>query len=549
MKGGAAAEYWRVLGAQWRGWLVLVACSILEGLPAFLSGALVQAAIDRGFAVGRPLEGITWLGAFGGVAVVGALGARLVWSRLGAVVEPVRDALVGVVVRGVLRDRTGHRVAPDASAVARISQHVEIVRDATAGMLVQARGMVVTAVAAVLGVAVVAGDVVWAVALPVAGAAGAFVVLLPALAKGQRELTLADEATAKVAGEALAGLPDIAACAAYDTAESTVREAARAQARAATRLASASALRVAVVGVGAFLPVVLVLATAPPTMSGAALLGVLVYLTGSLYPALNGLAATTSTVILRLIVALRRLAEAASTDDHEPGTERPDTTEITVRGLTHRWGEHAEPVLADFDIDLRPGDHLCVVGPSGIGKSTLAALLTGLLPVQHGTVEIGGVPVERIDPALIAFTPQEAYVFAGTVRENIALLNPDAPDERLAQAAREVGAAHLDLDADASALDPADRQLIALARVHATDAPIVVLDEATSHLTARQEAAAERAIADRGGILVVIAHRMSSAERASRVLLLDGRHTLLGAHADLARRSEQYAGLVNAWSG
>ncbi|MGX7826655.1 ATP-binding cassette domain-containing protein [Actinokineospora sp. 24-640] len=551
-------QYWHTLGRQWRGWAVLLACSLLEGLPAFLSGVLIQSAVDKGFAAGRPLVGAAWLGAFGAIAVVGAFGARLVWSTVGGVVEPVRDALVGVVVRGVLRDSTGHRVAPDASAVARITQHVEVVRDATAGMLVQARGMVVTAVAAVLGVAAVAGDLVWAVALPVAVAVAAFLVLLPALARGQRRLTLADEATAQAAGEALAGLPDIAACAAQDTASAAVKAAADAQAAAATRLASASAARVAVVAVGAFLPVVLVPAFGAGLSPGT-LLGVLVYLTGTLYPALNGLAATASTVVLRLLVALRRLGEAASTPALEPGATTPPTPEVAIRGLTHRWGPHAEPVLRDLDLDLCPGDHLCVIGPSGIGKSTLAALMTGLLPVQRGSVTIGGVPIHDVDhTTLVAFTPQEAYVFAGTVRENLSLLNPDATDDDLRHAAQEVGAGRLlgrlggldgEIDHAGADLDPAERQLLALARVHATRSAIVVLDEATSHLDPRAEAAAERAFAARGGILVVIAHRMSSAARADRVLLLDGRHTVLGAPADLEKHCTPYIDLLNAWAG
>ncbi|MFC7614048.1 hypothetical protein ACFQV2_11330 [Actinokineospora soli] len=233
-------EYWRALGAQWRGWVVLLACSVLEGLPAFLSGAIVQAAVED-FAGRRAGEGLGWLAAFGGVAVAGALGARMVWARLGAVVEPVRDALVGVVVRGVLRDPAGHRIAPDASAVARIAQHVEVVRDATAGMLVQARGMVVTAAAAVAGVAAVAGGVVVLVAVPVAVAVVGFAALLPALARRQRDLTLADEATARTAGEVMAGLPDITACAARSAAAGWVRDAVDRQADAATRVAAATA--------------------------------------------------------------------------------------------------------------------------------------------------------------------------------------------------------------------------------------------------------------------------------------------------------------------
>jgi ATP-binding cassette subfamily C protein len=548
----AAAEYWRTLAGQWRGWLVLVGCSVLEGLPAFFSGALVQLSVDA-FAEGRPWDGLRWLATFFGAALVGALGARLVWSRLGSVVEPVRDALVGTVVRGVLRDRAGHRIAPDASAVARITQHVEIVRDATAGMLVQARGMVVIAVAAVLGIATVAGETAWLVAGPVGAALAVFCLLLPALARGQRELTLADESTARTAGDVLAGLPDITACGAQDDAVGWVRESAQRQAAAARALATASALRVGVVGVGAFLPVVLVLALSD--LGPGALLGVLVYLTGVLYPALNGLAATASTVVLRLVVALRRLSEASASAGSERGSAVPRAALVSVRGLTHSWGPHAEPVLRDFSLELLPGDHLCVVGPSGIGKSTLAGLVTGLLSVQRGVVEIGGVPVSDVDPGVIAFTPQEAYVFAGTVRENLALLNPGVGDSRLLAAASEVAGdlvsrlGGLDRVLSAGELGEGDRQLIALARVHASDAAVVVLDEAMSRLSAEEEAVAEGVFARRGGVLVVVAHRLSSAERAGRVLLLDGRHAVVGDHRGLAVRSEQYAGLVNAWAG
>ncbi|MFC7614049.1 ATP-binding cassette domain-containing protein [Actinokineospora soli] len=130
----------------------------------------------------------------------------------------------------------------------------------------------------------------------------------------------------------------------------------------------------------------------------ATLLGVLVYLTGSLYPALNGLASTAGAVVLRLVVALRRLGEAAAAPPPRRGTVVPAANTVTVRGLTHRWGEHAEPVLRDLDLDLRAGDHLCVVGPSGIGKSTLAALITGTLAPRAGTVHIGGVPVAHVNP-------------------------------------------------------------------------------------------------------------------------------------------------------
>ncbi|WP_308379951.1 ABC transporter ATP-binding protein [Streptomyces sp. ISL-43] len=206
------------------------------------------------------------------------------------------------------------------------------------------------------------------------------------------------------------------------------------------------------------------------------------------------------------------------------------------------------------------GDHLAVVGTSGIGKSTLAALLAGIVPPAAGTVSMGGRPVTDFDEVLrcrlIALVPQEAYVFPGTVAANLAYFAPDADLARLQRSAEAVGLSKvidrlggLDarLHAPATELSSGERQLFALARVHACAAPVVVLDEATCHLDPVAEARAEAAFAERPGTLIVIAHRLVSATRARRVLLLDGNRTALGTHAELLARTPHYAELVGHW--
>ncbi|QUH02408.1 ABC transporter ATP-binding protein [Saccharopolyspora erythraea] len=559
-------EHWRALAGRWRACSVLAAYSLLEALPALLSGGLVQRAVDDGFAAGDPLTGLAWLSAFAAAAVAGAFGVRLVWQRLGTIVEPLRDALVRTVVRGVLHDTAPPRGGPDAAGVARITQHVEVVRDATAGLLVQARGLVVSTAAALVGIASLSGTLAWLAWPPVVVSVAVFLCLLPALARRQRGLALADEATAAATGTVLAGMRDVVACGGQDIAEDSMRTAIRSQADAAVRMSNAAAVRTAVVAVGGFLPVVLVLAAAPGAvaageLTAGAVLGTLVYLTGTLHPALHGFAATASTVVVRLLVALDRLGEVRPPAPPR-ATAVPAGVAVRVRGLTHRWGEHAEPVLRDFDIDLTPGDHLAVVGPSGIGKSTLASLLTGTVQPCEGRVLVGGVPVAEIDPAhrhrLIAFTPQESYLFAGSARENLALLAPRADDAHLMRAASAVGAdALLDrlggLDAAlghaGAGLSAGERQLLGLARVFASPARIVVLDEATAHLDGAAEARAERAFAARGGVLVVIAHRLASARRADRILVMDGRRAVLGEHEQLLVRSRHYADMTQAWAG
>jgi ATP-binding cassette subfamily C protein len=554
--------YWTTLAAQWRGGLVLLACSVAEGLPAFFSGRLVELAVDGGFAAGDATRGVLWLLVFGAVALFGAIGSRMVWHRLGDLVEPMRDALVTAVVRGVLHNPSPHRNRPDTSAVARITQHVEVVRDATAGLLVQARGMLVTTAAALIGLWTVAGSLAWLVAIPVVVSLILFSGLLPALAARQRAVTLADEATAETAGTVLVGMRDVVACGAESVAALELHEVVDRQAKAAVRMANATALRTAVIAIGGFAPLLLVLAVAPGmvaagTLSAGAALGSLVYLATSLQPALLGLAATSTTVILRLLVALRRIAEATPMPPPSTGDREPADETVEVRGLTFGWGEHAEPIVRGLDLRLSDGDHLAVVGPSGIGKSTLAALLTGMVRPQAGEVLLGGVPVAQVRPsslhALVALVPQETYLFTGTVRENLAMFGPRATDEQLAEAVHAVCADDVverlgGLYGEMGELSAGEAQLLGLARVYASPARVVILDEATSNLDPAAEIRAERAFVARGGVLMVIAHRLSSALRANRVLVMDGRDTLLGRHDELVTASPRYAALMRAWT-
>ncbi|SDH35953.1 ATP-binding cassette, subfamily C [Lentzea fradiae] len=556
--------YFSTLAGHRRGVLVLLGWSALEGVPAFFGGRLVGTAVDRGFAAGDPLAGVLWLLAFAALAVAGALGQRQVFARLGDVVEPLRDALVTRVVRGVLSD-PAHRRTPDASAVAMITRHVEVIRDATAGVLVQARALLVTTLAALIGLATTAAVLFWLVVLPIIGALVLFGLMLPSLARRQRDVVMADEGTAEASGAVFTSLRDVAACDAADEAHRDITAQVDRQARAAVTVAWANSLRATVIAIGGFAPIVLLVAFAPPLVAsgrlttGAALAAV-VYLTNSVNPALHGLARTTSTVVMRLMVALKRLEEAAPPASGDTGDETPAHGEIELRNVTFGWSPGAEPVLRDLSLTLRPGDHLAVVGPSGIGKSTMASLLTGLVAPDSGSVLFGGVPVDRVAPAVrhreIALIPQETYLFTGTVRENLALLAPHASDSHLIDSAEKVGAKQLldrlgGLDASlghaGEGLSAGEAQLLALARVYATSASVVVLDEATSHLDPAAEARVERAFAQRQGVLVVIAHRLSSALRANRVLVLDGGAPLLGSHELLIRTSALYGRLMLAW--
>ncbi|MEU1571500.1 ABC transporter ATP-binding protein [Streptomyces collinus] len=239
-----------------------------------------------------------------------------------------------------------------------------------------------------------------------------------------------------------------------------------------------------------------------------------------------------------------------------PGEATPSA--FSLASVTFAYGPASTPVLQDLDLTLPRGAHLAVVGPSGAGKSTLTALVAGLLTPSRGTVRVGGHPVPGPEAAAErVLIPQEAYVFGGTLAENLGYLRPDpVPEEELLAAADAVGLTPLagrlgglGARVDPTALSAGERQLVALARAWLSHAPLALLDEATCHLDPGTEERAERAFAARpGGTLVVVAHRISSARRAGRVLVMDGRSTAYGTHEELMRSCALYRDLVGSWA-
>ncbi|MGW0902182.1 ATP-binding cassette domain-containing protein [Streptomyces sp. NPDC002853] len=230
---------------------------------------------------------------------------------------------------------------------------------------------------------------------------------------------------------------------------------------------------------------------------------------------------------------------------------------LQLDSVTFAYGPQAEPVVRGLSLSVPRGGHLAVVGPSGIGKSTLAGLVAGLLKPGSGVVRVDGRAVRgREGVARRVLIPQEAYVFSGTVRQNLEYLRADTVgDAELLAAARAVGLSGvierlggLAAPVDPAALSAGERQLVALTRAYVSYAPLALLDEATCHLDPVAEARAERAFAARpGGTLVVIAHRISSARRADRILVMDGTHTVCGRHEELLDTSPLYRELSGNW--
>ncbi len=543
-------EVWRYLRMRRAALGVLAAWSVLEAGQTFLGGYALAKALDDGFLRGRQGVGAWWLALAAASVPVGAYGTARVFRALADVVEPLRDLLVRRVVRRGLR---GEGDPP--SAVSRLTHQVEIARDAFGGLVLVLRSFVFTAAAALAGMGALAPVLLLYVCVPLAAGIALFAAALGPLARRQHRALAADEALATELGLLTAGLRDITACGAEQISADRAEERIRAGADTARTLARWGAVRATALAVGGQLPVVVLLVAAPWLLSThritpGALVGALAYLTQSVQPALQNLVHTLSVTGSRLGVVLDRIggpAAAGSAGSGGPGAA-PAGVALDLRGVTFAYGPGAQPVLRDLDLRVPAGEHLAVVGPSGIGKSTLAGLAVGTLRPDAGSVRTAG-------PA--ALVPQEAYVFRGTVGENLRYLRGRPPaDAEMLAAAEAVGAGPLvaalgglDAEVDPGALSAGERQLLALARTYLAPAGLVLLDEATCHLDPAAEAVAEAAFAARpGGTLVVIAHRISSARRADRVLVLDGTHAVCGTHDDLPARSALYRDLVGGWS-
>jgi ABC-type multidrug transport system fused ATPase/permease subunit len=546
----------------------LAAWSLVEALPSVLSGLLVARAIDDGFLAHRTLTGFAWLGVLGLCVLAGGWATRQTFLRLAEIVEPFRDVLMTRVVRGSLRRCTERGALAADADVARLTQQVEIVREAYASVLLVVQRFIVTGVAALVGLLALAPIVLVLVMPPLTLALALFALALPGMAVRQRASILADERIAETAGIVARGMRDVVACGAEERVAAMVGAHIDSQAQATTELARFTALRTIAVGVGGLLPLLLILLTGRwlvgQGLSTGAILGSLTYVAQGVHPALQTLIRGLGNTGLWLFVTLGRLVETTE----EPAAARvtparvpvaPDGHGVVLRGVTFAYGQATDAVIDGLDLAIAEGEHLAIVGPSGAGKSTLAALIAGLLDPQRGEVLLGGVPAGALDAHAAArqraLIPQEAYAFAGTVRENLAYLRPDAADSALAQTASRLGAESLlrrlggmDAELDPAALSAGERQLLALVRCYLAPAPLVILDEATCHLDPAREARVERAFSERAGSLIVIAHRISSALRARRVLVLDGGRALAGDHAELLLRSPLYRDLVGHWS-
>ena len=541
---------------------------------------LIQLSIDNGFGGERVDVGsVTRIALIGaGVIVVAAFALRTAAARLGIRAERGLFALrIGLFDHIQRMSLASHNEEKRGSLVSRVTNDIETMTQffAWGGLTLLLSGTQIIVVGAVM----IAYD--WRLALI------AFVVSAPlvlVLRFVQSRLVVAHRRTrernAEFLGELSETMAGIETLQAYDAVDGRIhRIGERADAKASAHIRAGI--------IGAFLfpsGEVFAVFTVVAVIGGGLLLGPGMGLTaGALvgfvfltYRFLEPIAEFTEVIDLTqsAVASMRRVLAVLDSPIGPPPPDSPIALpqgplsiafhQVSFGYASREGGEDDEPVLHDVSLFVPAGQHVALVGESGSGKTTMARLIARLADPTIGRVEIGGVSLRDVDNddlrRRLIVVPQEPFLFSSTIGDNVRFARPDANDQDILETFARLGLSDwlsamefgmsTHVGQRGGALSAGERQLVALVRAAIVDPSILILDEATSSVDAVTEVRISRALSilAQGRTTISIAHRLSTAARADRIVVLErGRIAEDGSHAELLNMPSRYRDLHAVW--
>jgi ATP-binding cassette subfamily C protein CydD len=245
---------------------------------------------------------------------------------------------------------------------------------------------------------------------------------------------------------------------------------------------------------------------------------------------------------------------------------RPERLSIRFEEVGYAYDDGARPALRSFSMELSQGQTLALVGPTGAGKTTVSQLLLRFAVPDIGKITVGGIPLESIDRdswrGMVAWVPQIPHLFHGSIADNIRLARPDASHDEIVKASM-AAHAHAFIDGlprgydtqvgeRGARLSGGQQQRVAIARAFLKDAPLLILDEPTSHLDRQSEEYIRASLAQlvQSRTVLIIAHRLNLAAGADQIVVMEKGHVVeTGTHKDLLASQGAYSRLAASFGG